>query len=945
MPRRTAALGIIFILIGSFLVLFGAPLTGATGSVLPLAVTTVDFKVCPYNIGTGVLITNPPTPINIVIQGPNSGAKSQDSTGCADFPQVGTGTYTITGTDPSGTYCAAATGTCNAVTATTSVSSSTSYPLGFYKHTTSSGWSFSLGLNPQPGQAIPQGGSLQLYVILSVTSGTASPVTLSSSCASGLTCGSFTANPITPPDSSHYLPVSASSSTAPGNYQVTVTGTATGATQQSSSITIIVQAVTSFDFSMSNNGPISLYAPTSGSNTGGIAVTATLNTGAPTQQIALTYSGSCPSGSQCGFGSSFASTSSGNPTFAVTFQMTAIPTTPGGAYSFTVTGSGGGKSHSTTLTFNIIAVPAFDFSISVGGSSSIVQGQTETISIGVSLQSGTASGNPVTVSLSSGSCPPSSQCTLSSQGPSTVPFTAYYTIVTNQASTTPGTYTFSFSATGGGKTHGPNSFSFQVTQYVAPTVFDFTMSTPSAVSVNYPSVPTAQTTVTLTLTPSSTTTANVAVSVNGCPIGTTCSGSSGSPTFTSTITVTITSTTPAGAYTVTVTGTGGGQSHSVSFQLTVTTTQFDFSLTVPNPNAVQAGQTTTTTATVGAVSGSGTVTLNIQNVGTACPPQASCTLNPTSGTPTFQSILTISTNTATPAGTYQLIINAIGGTHQYQTTVTVTVIASPFDFSVTGTLPPPVSQGGTVTSTITVQTTLGTALPVNLQISGCPSSSTCTLSASSGTPTFTSTLTIVVGTGTPANTYQVTVTGTSGSRSHPVILPFQVTAAVTCDTSQPVVQITFTDTHGSQIFNNPSGTYTLDPTFTVSAIPLQAICTITDIQVVWIPWQDSFSSNPPRGPVTNHLTQGAGGWTTQLSGTAGSKYYLDVGVQTTSGASWALSALKMDFTSGTGTVTLLNYLTGTSNLWAWFTAPITLFGFGFIVVGLFMMVPSRRLGT
>jgi sugar lactone lactonase YvrE len=102
----------------------------------------------------------------------------------------------------------------------------------------------------------------------------------------------------------------------------------------------------------------------------------------------------------------------------------------------------------------------------------------------------------------------------------------------------------------------------------------------------------------------------------------------------------------------------------------------------------------------------------------------------------------------------------------------------PFDFQVSapnGTLSMIAGESSNVPIGATV--TRGSALPVLLSISGLPSGATATFNPSPLTPDGTSTLTVTT-TGTVAlGSYSLTITGTSGSRVHSVMLPLRVRSA------------------------------------------------------------------------------------------------------------------------------------------------------------------------
>ncbi len=89
-----------------------------------------------------------------------------------------------------------------------------------------------------------------------------------------------------------------------------------------------------------------------------------------------------------------------------------------------------------------------------------------------------------------------------------------------------------------------------------------------------------------------------------------------------------------------------------------------------------------------------------------------------------------------------------------------------FDFSLSaspriGT----VGRSQSSTSTITAKLTKGKTQNVQLSLSGCPTATTCSLSRTSGNPTFTSILTVQTTSGTPLGSSIITVKGVGGGKT------------------------------------------------------------------------------------------------------------------------------------------------------------------------------------
>lgn len=111
------------------------------------------------------------------------------------------------------------------------------------------------------------------------------------------------------------------------------------------------------------------------------------------------------------------------------------------------------------------------------------------------------------------------------------------------------------------------------------------------------------------------------------------------------------------------------------------------------------------------------------------------------------------------------------------TTLTFTVSESvipppppppPFDFFLSTGGPKTITQGQSITNTITATLTSGSAQPMSFSVVSSPvlTGGTIRFSIASCTPTCVSTATITTITSTPAGTYTITVTGTGGEVSH-----------------------------------------------------------------------------------------------------------------------------------------------------------------------------------
>src|SRR5579875_728868 len=171
------------------------------------------------------------------------------------------------------------------------------------------------------------------------------------------------------------------------------------------------------------------------------------------------------------------------------------------------------------------------------------------------------------------------------------------------------------------------------------------------------------------------------------------------------------------------------------------------------------------------------------------------------------------------------------------------------DFTVAATAAPlsfTAGTGGTANGTVTVSSLNNFSSAVNLALSGCPPSATCTLGSASLTPPLngsTSTsLKIVIAAATPAGSYPITVTGTSGSLTH--------SSSFTLTVAAPPADFTLSASPSSlTVKRGTSGKYTVS-LGTVSG------SSSVSLSVSGLPKRTnaSFSPNPVTTPGSSTLT-------------------------------------------------------------------------------------------
>src|SRR5206468_8972296 len=218
------------------------------------------------------------------------------------------------------------------------------------------------------------------------------------------------------------------------------------------------------------------------------------------------------------------------------------------------------------------------------------------------------------------------------------------------------------------------------------------------------------------------------------------------------------------------------------------------------------GSSTTLTVTTQATSGAARpVSLSVSGL----PPGATGSFNPASVSAGGTSVLTVSTTTATPAGTVGLVItgsySSPPATHTTAVSLTVTAPVSD-DFTIAASpSAQSVVQGSGTTYTVSTQVASGAAQTVSLSVSGLGAGATGTFNPASVNAGGTSVLTIATTTTAATGTFTLSVTGQYPSgATHSAAVSFTVTAPVPDDFAIAASPSTQTVVQGS------TTTYTVD---------------------------------------------------------------------------------------------------------------------------------------
>ena len=231
------------------------------------------------------------------------------------------------------------------------------------------------------------------------------------------------------------------STTTPGTYPITITGTGESITHTASVSLVVTSApVPAFTIGASPTSVSVVHGKS------GISTITTAVSGGFNSAIALTASGA-PTGVTATFSpTSIAAPGSGTSTLS----LAVASTTATGTYTITVTGTGGGLTHTTTVSLTVTAATTGAFTVSISPTSGYLdQGQS-----GYGVVTTTVSGGfnaPVTLSASgipSGVTGSFSPATIAAPGSGTSDFTL--TVARNAPT---GTSTITITATSGSVSH------------------------------------------------------------------------------------------------------------------------------------------------------------------------------------------------------------------------------------------------------------------------------------------------------------------------------------------------------------------------------------------------------------------------------------------------------------------------------------------------------------
>lgn len=378
---------------------------------------------------------------------------------------------------------------------------------------------------------------------------------------------------------------------------------------------------------------------------------------------------------------------------------------------------------------------------------------------------------------------------------------------------------------------------------------------------------------------------------------------------------------PAGNYTLKISGTFGSLTHSVFLNVTVS----DFSLTGPATLSFNSGSSKTEQITLASLFGlSGNVNLVVKSPSAI---QASC---PTSTTLASGGTTSVTCALSSPtAGTYNVNVTAtfVCGNCYYNgkdinslTTVVSVIGPSVSDFSLSASPSSlSISPGSSANSTLVFTSLNNFSGTVSLSASTASgltaSLSPSTIGLTSGGSATTS-LSISAASSTPIGSYNVTVTGTGGSRTHTINLTVTVINQDFTMTENPTAQFIPLGSEQQTVLelnsvNGFSGNVSLRATPSSTAIACWFTFTLTSTATLYVP-SNGFAYQYP----TCGAYGAAGSYTVTFSATSGSITHSIVLAVTLMDFSISASSVSFTAPSGNGTVTLtsLSGLAGPASL-------------------------------
>jgi uncharacterized membrane protein len=579
-------------------------------------------------------------------------------------------------------------------------------------------------------QTIGQGSSSTGYIIVQTYQFPASVHLAVSGLPAGVTA-SFSPNPTT--NGSSTLTLSASTSAALGQFNITVTGTS--GNQVASSVF-----------------PLTVYAPTFSLNGPGSVVLGQGTTTTASAQIIQEYGfGGNVKFSISGLPKGVTASLSPNPTAQqTTVTLTASSAAPLGQYNVLLTGTSGNQSASTYFQITIYA-PTFTLSGPYFGAT-VSEGTVSTTQITVNPEYGfngkvsfAVSGLPTGLTAAFSPNPTTQTTNLT--------LTASKTLAV-------GTYNLTVGGVSG-------SQSSTLTIPVTVNAGTFSIFVPGAATLGVGGT----TTVYAGYSSTNGFQGTVSFAATGLPKGVTASISPNSTSEYSYIVLTASSDAVLGNYTFTITGASGSLNSSTTVPLTIVTptfTIFDLDQYYGNPIDLGLGTTGQTKIVIDPQNG---FAANVEFTATTLPKGVTASFSPNPGTQNTTMTLTVS-STATQ-GTQNVTVLGTSGSQSASTTFPIQILQPTFYIS--GIYGLSLKQGTTTTAAFAVNPEYGFDGEVTFAISGLPKGVTASFSPNPATQE--TTLTLSAASDAPVGTYALNVSGNSSGQTSSLVFSFSVLAS------------------------------------------------------------------------------------------------------------------------------------------------------------------------
>jgi len=510
------------------------------------------------------------------------------------------------------------------------------------------------------------------------------------------------------------LTFNVSNSAVAGTSPITINGTS-GDLNASTTLSLSIEAPS---FSLTNYGTVSLGQGSTATTTIYVA-----DLYGFTGNVTLAASG-LPSGVTASF--------SPNPTTGSAI-MTLVATSSAtlGQSMVTVTGTSGPLTATTTVALGVYAP---SFTLGSSSSVSIGQGSSGSSYVDVIPQYG-FSGN---VSLSVSGLPAGVTALFSPN-----PTNEYSSLSLAASSTAPvGQYTVTIKGVSG-------SLSATTTLTLGIYAPSFTVGTYSTVTLGQGTSSTTY----VYVTPQYGFSGSVNLSIANLPAGVTGSFSPNPTTGYSSLTLQASASASLGQYTATITGTSGNQTASTPISIGVFTPTF----TLSNSGSIAIGQGTSTTEYLYIDSQYGFAgNVNFTVSGLPAGVTASFSPNPSS----YSTILTLTASGTAAVGASNLTITGTSGGQTATTVVSLGVYTPTFTLYDYGNVT--LGQGGSNTTPVFINPLYGFSGNVSLSVSGLPTGVTASFTSNG---TGGSTLALTASSTAAVGSYNLTITGTSGTQT------------------------------------------------------------------------------------------------------------------------------------------------------------------------------------